>query len=258
MGQEFAQGREWNFERGARLARCSSIDWHRGVQALVRDCNRAYRDAAARCTSATARPRASAGSSSTTATHSVFAWLRLGGDGAPPVAVVANFTPVPRDGYRIGLPRAGRWREILNTDAAVYGGIGLRQRGRRRRATRGRSHGFACSRRAHAAAAGDALARARRRHVMPRRAIGQREQPASRRTSAHGQGDVLDAARALGDGLRARRRPRQPADGAHRPPRQARRLLRRQVAHHRLRAVERAQLRHPPHRAWRRSTRRTA
>ena len=35
---------------------------------------------------------------------------------------VANFTPVPREGYRLGLPRAGRWREILNTDAAAYGG----------------------------------------------------------------------------------------------------------------------------------------
>jgi 1,4-alpha-glucan branching enzyme len=52
----------------------------------------------------------------------VFAWLRCGGDGAPPVAVVANFTPVPRDGYRIGLPQPGRWREILNSDAGHYGG----------------------------------------------------------------------------------------------------------------------------------------
>jgi 1,4-alpha-glucan branching enzyme len=38
------------------------------------------------------------------------------------VAVVANLTPVPRAGYRIGLPHAGRWREILNTDGAAYGG----------------------------------------------------------------------------------------------------------------------------------------
>ena len=45
--------------------------------------------------------------------------------GAAPVAVVSNFTPVPREGYGLPLPAAGRWREILNTDAAVYGGSGL-------------------------------------------------------------------------------------------------------------------------------------
>ena len=64
----------------------------------------------------------------------------------------------------------------------------------------------------------------------------------------HGPGHLLDTAGTLGDGLRARRRPRQPADGAHRAARQARRLLRRQVADHRLRAVERAEFGHPPHR----------
>ncbi len=42
----------------------------------------------------------------------------------PPVAVVTNFTPVPRDGYRLPLPRAGRWQELLNTDATSYGGSG--------------------------------------------------------------------------------------------------------------------------------------
>jgi len=52
---------------------------------------------------------------------SVFSWLRLGHDGQPPVAVVSNFTPVERR-WRLGLPRAGRWREALNTDAGLYGG----------------------------------------------------------------------------------------------------------------------------------------
>jgi len=51
----------------------------------------------------------------------VFSWLRLGHDGQPPVAVVSNFTPVERR-WRLGLPRAGRWREALNTDAGLYGG----------------------------------------------------------------------------------------------------------------------------------------
>jgi 1,4-alpha-glucan branching enzyme len=59
----------------------------------------------------------------------VIAYLRTGGAGDPPVAVVANFTPVPRDGYRIGVPRGGFWREILNSDAAIYGGGGIGNRG---------------------------------------------------------------------------------------------------------------------------------
>ena len=59
------------------------------------------------------------------AEQSVLAWLRLGAAGARPVAVVCNFTPVPRPGYRVGLPQAGRWREVLNTDAALYGGSGM-------------------------------------------------------------------------------------------------------------------------------------
>ena len=123
MGQEFAQGREWNFDAGLDW-QLLDVGWHRGVQTLRARLQPRLPRRSARCTSATARATASAGSWSTTASNSVFAWLRLGGDGAPPVAVVSNFTPVPRDGYRIGLPLPGRWREILNTDAAVYGGSG--------------------------------------------------------------------------------------------------------------------------------------
>ena len=59
------------------------------------------------------------------AEQSVYAWLRRGAADDAPVAVVCNFTPVPRSGYRIGLPHAGRWREILNSDANVYGGSGM-------------------------------------------------------------------------------------------------------------------------------------
>ena len=55
--------------------------------------------------------------------NSVFAWLRRA-PGAPPIAVISNFTPVPRENYRVPLPNAGAWREILNTDAADYGGSG--------------------------------------------------------------------------------------------------------------------------------------
>ena len=57
------------------------------------------------------------------AQHSVYAWLRWSDRPEdPPVAVICNFTPVERSDYLCGLPRPGRWREILNTDAATYGG----------------------------------------------------------------------------------------------------------------------------------------
>ncbi len=82
------------------------------------------------------------------ADRSVFAWVRKA-PGANPVAVVSNMTPVPREGYGLALPAAGRWREILNTDAAAYGGSGARQhgrRGRRSRASTGRARSSPCRR----------------------------------------------------------------------------------------------------------------
>ena len=48
--------------------------------------------------------------------------MRYGKDGSDPVVVACNFTPVPRRGYRVGVPRAGHWHEVLNSNAAIYGG----------------------------------------------------------------------------------------------------------------------------------------
>jgi 1,4-alpha-glucan branching enzyme len=56
--------------------------------------------------------------------NSVIAWVRWGAPGDAPVMMVTNFTPVPRPAYRVGLPKSGYWTEILNTDAAQYGGSG--------------------------------------------------------------------------------------------------------------------------------------
>jgi 1,4-alpha-glucan branching enzyme len=122
MGQEFAQRREWSEARG--------LDWHlldaelhAGVKALVADLNRHYRDAPA----LHARDCEADGFAwliADDAENSVFAWLRRAGDGDPPIVVVTNFTPVPRERYVLPLPRAGRWRELMNTDASVYGGSG--------------------------------------------------------------------------------------------------------------------------------------
>jgi 1,4-alpha-glucan branching enzyme len=55
--------------------------------------------------------------------NSVFAWLRKA-PGENPVAVISNFTPVQRDFYEVPLPEGGRWREIFNSDADIYGGAG--------------------------------------------------------------------------------------------------------------------------------------
>jgi 1,4-alpha-glucan branching enzyme len=119
MGQEFAQGREWNHNQ--------SLDWHlldiaehRGVQSLVRDLNHLYRDTPALHLNDT-RPEGFLWLESNDAQASVYAWVRKGGPDDPMVVAVMNMTPVERR-YRLGFPAAGRWEEMLNTDAAPYGG----------------------------------------------------------------------------------------------------------------------------------------
>ncbi len=122
MGQEFAPWREWSEDR--------ECDWwllqhapHRGVQDLVRRLNALYRAHAA----LHARDCETEGFrwiDADDAAHSVFSWLRFDGAGGPPVAVISNFTPVPRQGWRFGLPAVGRWRVLLNTDATELGGSG--------------------------------------------------------------------------------------------------------------------------------------
>ena len=122
MGQEFAQRREWSEARG--------LDWdllqyepHRGMQRVVKDLNRLYCSHPA-LHARDCEPEGFEWLVVDDKQRSVFAWLRKA-PGANPVAVVSNFTPVPRENYRLPLPHAGTWREIINTDAAVYGGSGM-------------------------------------------------------------------------------------------------------------------------------------
>jgi 1,4-alpha-glucan branching enzyme len=90
------------------------------MQALVRDLNRVYRDHPALHVN-DCRPEGFQWIESNDAEAGVYSFLRLGKDGDKPVVAVINMTPVERS-YRLGLPEAGTWREILNTDAALYGG----------------------------------------------------------------------------------------------------------------------------------------
>ena len=121
MGQEFAQAREWSEER--------ALDWellespaHTGVRALVRDLNRLYREKPA----LHARDCEAEGFEWLVvddAANSVFAWLRKA-PGERPLAVICNMTPAFHGDYVLKLPHDGTWREVLNSDAPIYGGSG--------------------------------------------------------------------------------------------------------------------------------------
>jgi len=120
MGNEFAQPSEWSHDH--------SLDWHlldepphASVQALVRDLNRLYRSLPALheldCDAAGFEWIITDDRQ-----QSVFAWLRKGRDPGARCLVVVNFTPEVRRDYRVTVPLNCNWREVLNTDAAVYGG----------------------------------------------------------------------------------------------------------------------------------------
>jgi 1,4-alpha-glucan branching enzyme len=128
MGGELGQGQEWSHER--------SLDWHlldhpshAGVQALVGDLNRLMRENPA-FHALDFDPAGFEWIDANDADASVLTFLRKGGEGAPEVLVALNFTPVPRH-YRVGVPRGGTWRELLNSDAAEYGGSGVGNHGGR-------------------------------------------------------------------------------------------------------------------------------
>jgi 1,4-alpha-glucan branching enzyme len=122
MGGEFGQGAEWADGR--------SLDWwlledplHSGLQRLVGDLNRVYRSAPALWSQDTS-PAGFSWIDANDAGNNTFSFLRWGDDGSV-LACVANFAGTPHEGYRLGLPRAGRWEEVVNTDATVYGGSGV-------------------------------------------------------------------------------------------------------------------------------------
>jgi 1,4-alpha-glucan branching enzyme len=122
MGGEFAQWSEWDHQR--------SLDWHllqyephQGMQSLVRQLNHSYRELPALFE----QDFVSSGFewlSCDDADQSIYAWLRRARDGGC-VICVCNFTPVVRQSYRLGVPQAGNYRMVLNTDDPQFGGSGV-------------------------------------------------------------------------------------------------------------------------------------
>ncbi|MEY2632407.1 MAG: hypothetical protein RIR00_1061 [Pseudomonadota bacterium] len=126
MGGEFGQEREWSEQRG--------LDWsvladpgHLGVLQAARDLNLLYRDCPA-LHELDFAPEGFQWVDCHDSEQSVLSWLRLDRAGNF-VVVIVNFTPVPRHHYRLGVPRAGTYRECLNTDSAHYGGSNVGNNG---------------------------------------------------------------------------------------------------------------------------------
>jgi 1,4-alpha-glucan branching enzyme len=121
MGNEFGQGSEWNFNQ--------ALDWyvmdyplHQGVQKLVGDLNHLYRDNPA-LHHHDFEPQGFEWIDCHDSHQSVISFLRKYDDRY--LIVILNFTPIPREGYRIGVPFEGDYYEILNSDSSYYGGSNI-------------------------------------------------------------------------------------------------------------------------------------
>jgi 1,4-alpha-glucan branching enzyme len=123
MGQEWGQSGEWHYDKSLEWHLLQYAD-HEGTQLVVRDLNHIYTGELA-VPALDNDPAGFQWINCHDGDNSIVSFLRYGADGEPVFAVVCNFTPVPRTGYRIGLPRPGVWKEVLNTDAGLYGGTGL-------------------------------------------------------------------------------------------------------------------------------------
>ncbi|MCI0546604.1 MAG: 1,4-alpha-glucan branching protein GlgB [Candidatus Rokubacteria bacterium] len=121
MGGEFGQVNEWDHEKSLDWHLLDMGPYHRGVQQLVGDLNRAYREEPA-LHELDCEPGGFAWIDCADADQSVLAFVRYARDRRHPVVCVLNFTPVPRRGYRVGVPGPGQYVEMLNTDGAAYGG----------------------------------------------------------------------------------------------------------------------------------------
>ena len=126
MGNEFAQGREWNYQESLDwflLDESIGGRWHIGMQQLVKDLNKIYRENAP-LFELDSDPQGFDWLVVDDVQNSVFAFERRSSKGER-IIVISNFTPVPRHDYRIGVNVAGQYHEILNTDSSFYEGSNL-------------------------------------------------------------------------------------------------------------------------------------
>ena len=127
MGCDFGQSAEWNYNK--------SLDWHlleypehKGIQMVVRDLNKLYQGIPSLALGDN-KPEGFEWINCTDAENSILTFLRKGSVPTEDVAAVGNMTPMLREGFRIGVPHAGFWKEIINTDAREYGGLGFGNNG---------------------------------------------------------------------------------------------------------------------------------
>ena len=123
MGGEFGQSSEWNFQHSLDW-HLTQYDFHSGIQAVIRDLNQIYKTYPAlyeKQFSAEGFQWIDYGDGE----NSVLTYIRKGHDTKNDLFIACNFTPVPRTGYRVGMPRAGTIREIFNSDDKKYGGSGM-------------------------------------------------------------------------------------------------------------------------------------
>src|SRR5687767_7141284 len=122
MGGEFGQWREWNEQ--------DSLDWHlledplhKGVQTLLRDLNRIYREENS-LWEADAEPAGFQWIDADNASENIVSFIRRSPATGKELVCVGNFSPIPREGHRLGLPKSGKYPLLINTDAAKYSGEG--------------------------------------------------------------------------------------------------------------------------------------
>ncbi|MBB6226136.1 1,4-alpha-glucan branching enzyme [Polymorphobacter multimanifer] len=120
MGCEIAQDSEWNHDAQVAWQLLDEPD-HAAMQRLLRDLNRLYAEQPA-LHARDAEPAGFEWIVGADAERSILVYARHGNTGDSPLVVVINMSPDPHHGFRIGMPRAGRWREVLNSDADIYGG----------------------------------------------------------------------------------------------------------------------------------------
>lgn len=123
MGSEFAQWQEWNFNASLEWAALSAPT-HQGVQRWVQDLNRLYQQEPALYENDFAETGFTWIDASDSE-NSILSFIRTAQSSPGFVVVISNFTPTPHTGYRIGVPRPGYYREILNSDSGHYGGSNI-------------------------------------------------------------------------------------------------------------------------------------